>query len=108
MSDEQKSALTTWLQTVVALAALFIPGLTDVMQIAILAVGASSLTLLTVFLPKEDPMKAFEKARARLEAERGIKMETVDAAIQHGNVQRVEPTRTARAPMPRRRGTPPR
>jgi hypothetical protein len=106
MSEEQKGALTTWLQALVGVAALFIPGLTDAMQLGILGLGAASLTLLALYLPKEDPMKQFETARARLELERGIRMPTIDQAIQKGQVEQV-PART-RAPMPRRRNTPPR
>lgn len=82
MTEEQKGALTTWLQAAVGCAALFIPGLSDAMQLAILGLGAASLTVVQMFLPKEDPMKAFERARARLAVERGIVMPTIEAQVQ--------------------------
>lgn len=89
MTAKQQGALTTWLQTVVALAALYIPGLDDVAQLAILGVGASTLTLLSVFLPvkeeEADPIKAFEKARVRLAVETGMMMPSIDE--HHGKAE---------------------
>jgi len=87
MTNAQKAAITTWIQSVVALAALFVPGLTDAMQIAIMAVSTSTLTMWIALTYKDSPTRVdddaavgFEAARVRLATKTGILMPSVAEA----------------------------
>ncbi len=87
MTNAQRAAITTWVQSIVALAALFVPGLTDAMQIAIMAASTSTLTLWVALTYKDSPTRmdddsatAFEAARVRLATKTGIMMPSVAEA----------------------------
>lgn len=87
MTNAQKAAITAWIQSLVALAALFIPGLTDAMQIAIMAASTSTLTMWIALTYKDSPTRinddsaiAFEDARVRLAAKSGIMMPSISEA----------------------------
>lgn len=62
MTPQQQGALTTLLQTIVALAAIFIPGITEPVQVGILAVGAAALTAWTAFFPAKEPAMPVDEA----------------------------------------------
>lgn len=87
MTNAQRAAITTWVQSLVALAALFIPGLTDAMQVAIMAASTSTLTLWIALTYKDSPTRvaddsatAFEEARVRLATKTGIMMPSISEA----------------------------
>lgn len=97
MTNAQKAAITTWIQSVVALAALFIPGLTDAIQIGIMALSTSTLTMWIALTYKDSPTRmnddsavAFEDARVRLATKTGVMMPSVAEA-------QAAPTATAAA-----------
>jgi hypothetical protein len=87
MTNAQRAAITTWVQSIVALAALFVPGLTDAMQLAIMAASTSTLTLWVALTYKDSPTRinddsvtAFENARVRLATKTGLIMPSVSEA----------------------------
>jgi hypothetical protein len=87
MTNAQKAAITTWVQSLIALAALFVPGLTDAMQIAIMAASTSTLTLWIALTYKDSPTRmnddsatAFEDARVRLATKTGLMMPSIAEA----------------------------
>lgn len=87
MTNAQRAAITTWIQSIVALAALFVPGLTDAVQIAIMAASTSTLTLWIALTYKDSPTRiaddsatAFEDARVRLATKTGIMMPSIAEA----------------------------
>lgn len=108
MTNAQKAAITTWVQSIVALAALFIPGLTDAMQVAIMAASASTLTLWIALTYKDSPTRvnedsatAFEDARVRLATKTGIMMPSIAEAAP------TPPVVIPKEPPPIKEGWPP-
>lgn len=87
MTNAQRAAITTWIQSIVALAALFVPGLTDAMQLGIMALSTSTLTMWVALTYKDSPTRinddsavAFEDARVRLATKTGVIMPSVAEA----------------------------
>ena len=89
MTNAQKAAIMTWLQSAVALAALFIPGLDPPMQLTIIGFGGATLTAYIALTYKDsparkadDPMEQYEDARVNLVAKTHIEAPTVEAIVQ--------------------------
>ncbi len=89
MTNAQKAAIMTWLQSAVALAALFIPGLNPGMQLAIIGFGGATLTAYIALTYKDSPARKddnplvqYDEARVKLERETRIEAPTVEAIIQ--------------------------
>jgi len=113
MTNAQKAAVMTWLEAMLALAALFIPGLEAAAQLAIITAGGATLTMYIALTYKDsparkadDPMVQYEEGRANLETKTSIAAPTVEAIVQ-GDANRSSTARAAEGWPPPQNTEPP-